>query len=154
VRVVECNELPDGIYTTKRALDTAKELGLDLIVVAPNANPVVCKIVDYGKFKYEISKTQKSSEHKQKELKTLQISPATALHDLEVQARKATDFLKDGHKVKLTCRFRARQLAHPEVGRTKMDQLIALIGEVGKLDGGIALDGRVMIATVSPTKKA
>lgn len=151
---MECDSALDGIYTSRRALDLAYEMGLDLVMVAPAANPPVCKITDYGKFKYDLSKQKKGEhDHKPKELKSLKISPLTALHDIEVQAKKATSFLTDGHRVRLICQFRARQLAHPEVGKEKMDALLALLAEAGKPEAPARLEGRMMTVLMIPCKK-
>ena len=114
-----------GIVTTDRALIKARDLGLDLVEVAPQAQPPVCRIMDYGKFKYEQSKKAQEARKKQTiiQVKEIKMRPRTDVHDLEVKKRRIRKFIADGNKVKVTVRFRGRENAHPELGFTLLRKI-------------------------------
>jgi translation initiation factor IF-3 len=139
-----------GVVSTKEALSMAQEVGLDLVLVAANAEPPVARIVNYGKHKYEQAKLKKDQKKVKQDVKGIKISPNIAENDLNTQARKAKQFLIEGHKVRVVCRFRQRELAHPEVGARKMEMVAALIDEVGKREKDPLLNGKEMVMVINP----
>jgi translation initiation factor IF-3 len=139
-----------GVMSTREALQRAKEAELDLVLVAPNAEPPVCKIVDYGKHKYEQSKAKKDHKKKVQEVKGVKLRPGTDVHDIGVLVKKAKRFLEEGHKVRVTCVFRHRELAHPEVGREKLAKIAVELEAYGKIDRDPVLNGREMVIVVNP----
>lgn len=128
----------------------AREQGLDLVMVSPTATPPVCKIIDYGKHKYLTEKQNKESKKKQQELKGIKMRPGTAVHDLETLLRNATKFLEEGHKVKVTCQFRAREVTHPEIGLRKMNAFAQQLAEIAIVERPPSLDGKLMIMILLP----
>ena len=129
--------------TPRDALAIARGRGIDLIEVAPQAQPPVCRIMDYGKFKYDQAKKEKEAakKHKQSELKGIQMFPNIEDHDFEVKVRSAIKFLEDGDKVKVTIRFKGRQITHPEFGRQQMDKVVLMTKEVGQVEKPAAFRG-------------
>ena len=136
--------------TSRKALNLAKEAGLDLVLIAEGAQPPVCKIADYGKLKYLESKRKRENHKKAQETKSLKISPRISEHDLGITQRKAEEFLAHGDKVRLICQFRNRELSHPEQGRDRLDRLAVKLAEVGVVESQPALDGRMMIMMMRP----
>lgn len=134
---------------SRQALSLAKDEGLDLVLVSSTANPPVAKIIDYGKHKYLEGKLGKDKKSKQAEVKGIKISPRIAEHDLAFQVKKAVGFLEDGHKVKITCMFKAREITHPELGRQKLDKFAEMC-EVATVERTPTLDGRLMIMVLTP----
>lgn len=139
-----------GVLSTRDALDKAIEAGLDLVLVAAQAEPPVARIVNFGKYKYEQAKQKKDHKPKKQEVKGIKISPNIAEHDLMTQAKKAKQFLGEGHKVRVVCRFRARELSHPELGVKKMDAISAFVEEAGKREKEPSLTGREMVMVINP----
>lgn len=139
-----------GVVDSREALNKAKEAELDLVLVAPNADPPVCKIVDYGKHKYDQAKAKKDHKKKIQEVKGVKLRPGTDTHDIGVLVKKATKFLGEGHKVRVTCVFRYRELAHPEVGRDKLRGIAGQLEDLGKVDREPIMNGREMVMVVSP----
>ena len=139
-----------GVMSTRDALQKAREHELDLVLVAPNADPPVCKIVDYGKHKYDQSKAKKDHKKKVQEVKGVKLRPGTDTHDIGVLVKKAKKFLEEGHKVRVTCVFRYRELAHPEVGREKLGRIAVELESHGKVDREPSMNGREMVMVVSP----
>jgi translation initiation factor IF-3 len=135
---------------SRQALQQAKDEGLDLVLVSATANPPVAKIIDYGKHKYLEGKLGKDKKSKQAEVKGIKISPRIAEHDLAFQCKKAVGFLEDGHKVKVTCMFKAREITHPELGRQKLDKFAEQCAEVSTVERTPTLDGRLMIMVLNP----
>ncbi|BDI33831.1 hypothetical protein CCAX7_58820 [Capsulimonas corticalis] len=154
IRVIDDDGGQLGIMTPREALAIARERGIDLIEVAPQAQPPVCKIMDYGKFKYEQAKKEKESakKHKQSELKGIQMFPNIEDHDFNVKVRSAIKFLEDGDKVKVTIRFKGRQITHPEFGRQQMDKVTNMVSEVGQVEKPPSMEGRMMTMILSPLK--
>ncbi|MBX3097788.1 MAG: translation initiation factor IF-3 [Fimbriimonadaceae bacterium] len=150
LRVIGSDGAQMGVVDSRSAVEKARDEGLDLVLVAPNADPPVARIVDHGKYKYEQSKLGKDKKPKKQEVKGIKVSPTTAEHDLQVSTRAALRFLGDGHKVRLVCRFRRRQLEHPEIGRAKLNRILELIGEAGKPDREPVLSGQEMVVVVNP----
>ena len=125
-----------GILTLEDALKMAEEKGLDLVEVAPKEVPPVAKIMDYGKFKYTMEKRNREARKKQKAytLKEVKMRPKIGDHDFDTKRNHAVDFLKAGHKVKVTCSFFGREMSHQELGRALIDKMIKNIGEMGKME--------------------
>ncbi|MDQ2688345.1 MAG: translation initiation factor IF-3 [Armatimonadota bacterium] len=154
IRVIDEDGGQLGIMTPRDAITIARERGIDLIEVAPQAQPPVCKIMDYGKFKYEQAKKEKESakKHKQSELKGIQMFPNIEEHDFDVKVRNAIKFLEDGDKVKVTIRFKGRQITHPEFGRQQLDKIVQIVGTMGQVEKPPAMEGRMMTMIMSPAK--
>jgi len=134
----------------------ARGLDLDLVEVAPNANPTVCRIMDYGKFKYE--EDQKAKEARKKStnvtVKEVKYRPKIGKGDFDTKTRNVIRFIDEGHKVKVTLQFRGREMAHPELGAKILDDVIDSVGPAAKLDSRSRLEGRSMSMVLSPDKKA
>lgn len=150
LRVIDSEGTQLGILDTRDALSRAEAVGLDLVLVAPNADPPVAKIVDHGKYKYEQDKLKKDQKRKTQEVKGIKISPVIAENDLMTALRKGRKFLEDGDKVRVVCRFRQRQLAHPQIGEEKLLWLAKELEDLGKPDRPPVLNGREMVMVLSP----
>ena len=144
-----------GIITTLEALEIAKEHGLDLVEVAPNAVPPVVKIMDYGKFKFENEKKVRDSKKKQKllKLKEIRMQPKIDEHDLDFKSKHVREFLAEGNKVKVTVRFRGREMAHTELGLDVLKDVLARIEGDYVMDKAPAMEGRFMSMVLSPKSK-
>ena len=155
VRLIGAEGEQVGIIATDQAMKMGQEKGLDLVEVAPNASPPVCRLMDYGKFRY--SKQKKDAEAKKKQhvtqVKELRVRPGTDLHDLQRQTKKAQEFLEDGQRVKFTLRFRGREMAHQDLGRQKLTQVAEELSEVGWVEVTPRTEGRVMHLVMSPGQK-
>ena len=148
-------EQQQGIISTLEALEIAKELGLDLVEVAPNAAPPVAKIMDYGKYKFENEKRVRDSKKKQKQfkLKEIRMQPKIDDHDLDFKSKHVKEFLNDGNKVKVTVRFRGREMAHTELGLDVLKDVLAKIEGDYVMDKAPAMEGRFMSMVLSPKSK-
>jgi translation initiation factor IF-3 len=154
VRVIDQDGASVGVMPTRDALKLAQDQGLDLVEINPKSSPPVCKIYNYGKFKYEEKKRLSEIRKKQKtqEVKEITFRPSTDLNDLNHKLASAKEFIKDGHKVKFTVRFRGRELAHPQVAQDKLFWIIKELGSLIQTDAPINVDGKFMSMTVSPSK--
>jgi translation initiation factor IF-3 len=150
LRIIGADGSQVGILQSRQALNMAREQGLDLVMVSPQANPPVCKIIDFGKYKYSTEKREKESKRKQQEVKGIKMRPGTAQHDLDTLLKNAMRFLQEGHKVKVTCQFRAREVTHPEIGLRKMETFASKLTEYANLERAPSLDGKLMIMTLLP----
>ncbi|MEZ5912002.1 MAG: translation initiation factor IF-3 [Paracoccaceae bacterium] len=141
-----------GVVTPARAIALAEEVGLDLVEISPNATPPVCKIMDFGKFKYETQKREAEARKKQKiiEIKEIKFRPGTDTHDYDVKMRNVLKFLEGGDKVKITLRFRGREMAHQELGLELLNRVAADVAEVGKVENMPKLEGRQMVMMIGP----
>ncbi|MSQ35753.1 MAG: translation initiation factor IF-3 [Dehalococcoidia bacterium] len=141
-----------GIISRADALRLAEEAGLDLVEVAPTADPPVCRIMDYGKYKYEQSKREKELRKgiKHAELREVRMRVKIDEHDLDFKARTARKLLAEGDKVKVSVMFRAREITHPEVGREVLDKFVARIRDVSTIERSPALEGRMLSVIVTP----
>ncbi len=141
-----------GVVTPARALALAQEAGLDLVEISPNATPPVCKIMDFGKFKYENQKREAEARKKQKtiEVKEIKFRPGTDTHDYDVKMRSVLKFLEGGDKVKVTLRFRGREMAHQQLGMELLNRVAADVAEVGKVENMPKLEGRQMVMMIGP----
>lgn len=141
-----------GILATPDALKKAEEMGYDLVEVAPTAQPPVCKIMDFGKYKYELSKKAHTAKQHQKgtHLKEVKLRPRTDRHDLETKIRQMREFLADGNKTKVTVMFRGREMAYQEMGRTMLEKVIASLGGVGQIEQPPRFEGRLLVMVIAP----
>ena len=154
LRVVDNEGSPLGVISLQEAKSIADERELDLVLISPNANPPVAKIIDYGKFKFDQMKKEKEAKKKQKtvSVKGIRLSAKIDKHDAQVKANQAIKFLKAGDKVKIELRFRGRELAHKDIGQKIMADFLELIAEESKIDKPATFEGRNIIAIVSPKK--
>lgn len=152
VRVINSEGEQLGVMGLKEALSMAEKQKLDLVNISPNARPPVCKIMSYGKYKYELTKREKESKKKQKiiNVKEIRLSPKIEEHDLSVKAKNAIKFLKSGDRVKVSIRFRGREITHSEVGRAVMMKFVKLTEEVSSIDKMPKIEGRNMIMFLNP----
>ncbi|MEO0911597.1 MAG: translation initiation factor IF-3 [Pseudomonadota bacterium] len=143
-----------GVVSPARGMELAEAAGLDLVEISPNASPPVCKIMDFGKFKYEQQKKESEARKKQKiiEVKEVKFRPNTDTHDYEVKMRNVTKFLGNGDKVKVTLRFRGREMAHQELGRKLLERVAEDTTELGKVDSIPKMEGRQMVMMINPLK--
>jgi translation initiation factor IF-3 len=155
VRLVGPDGAQIGIVSTVDALRRATELDLDLVEVAPQANPPVCRIMDYGKFKYERDIRQKEARKKQAriEVKEIKFRPKIDPHDYATKKGHVERFLKAGSRVKVTIMFRGREMAHTDLGRKILDRLVEDLRDLAVVDAAPKQDGRNMVMVIAPTKK-
>ena len=141
-----------GVLSVQDALERARQSGLDLVEVSPNAAPPVCKILDYGKFKYEAQKRANQARKKQKtfDVKEIKMRPGIDQHDYDVKMRAITKFLETGDKVKVTMRFRGREMTHQEIGMGVLTRVREDLEEVAKVEQSPKLEGRQMTMVVAP----
>ncbi|MEQ5868798.1 translation initiation factor IF-3 [Sagittula sp. NFXS13] len=141
-----------GVVTPQRAMEMAEQAGLDLVEISPNATPPVCKIMDFGKFKYEQQKRESEARKKQKiiEVKEVKFRPGTDIHDYEVKMRNVIKFLENGDKVKVTLRFRGREMAHQNLGRELLERVAEDVKELGKVENMPKMEGRQMVMMIGP----
>lgn len=154
VRVIDADGTQLGIMATKDALRIAQEKELDLINIAPQAKPPVCKILDYGKYRFEQAKREKEAKKKQKviEVKEVRLSPNIEDHDMETKARMAVKFLQGGDKVKVSVRFRGRELTRTEVGKVVLDQFVKSIADYAEVEKTPKMEGRSMVMFLMPKR--
>tara|TARA_B110000116_G_scaffold186930_1_gene162034 strand:+ start:730 stop:1275 length:546 start_codon:yes stop_codon:yes gene_type:complete len=141
-----------GILNTNEAISMAKEEGLDLIEIAPNAKPPVCKIIDIGKYKYDAQKKANQAKKKQKkiEVKEIKLRPVTETHDYQFKIKNAQKFISKGDKVKFTIRFKGRELQHSHLGQELMEKIKVDMQEVGKVELDPRFDGKLIIMVIQP----
>ena len=144
-----------GIMSRKDALAVAEEKGLDLVLIAPDADPPVCRIMDYGKFRFEQAKRDKEARKNQKvtELKEVRLSATIEEHDIDIKAKSALKFLSEGDKVKVGIRFHGRQVSHPEIGYSVMNGFYQKVEEAGVIEKRPSLEGRNMHMILAPRPK-
>ena len=143
-----------GVMSSREAQFAANKFNLDLFCVAPGANPPVCKILNYGKYRYEQQKKAKENRKNQVkiEIKEIQLTPQIGQHDLETKARAASKFIAEGNKVKVGVRYRGRQMTHLEVGEETLNNFISLLGEQAVVEKAPSMDGRWLVAVLAPNK--
>ena len=143
-----------GLTTPAHGMELADEAGLDLVEISPNASPPVCKIMDFGKFKYEQQKRESEARKKQKiiEVKEIKFRPNTDTHDYDVKMRNVVKFLENGDKVKVTMRFRGREMAHQNLGSELLKRVAADLENIGKVENMPKMEGRQMVMMVGPVK--
>ncbi|MDH7605395.1 MAG: translation initiation factor IF-3 [Melioribacter sp.] len=154
VRLIGANGEQIGIVSIKDALQKAEEAGMDLVEIAPQANPPVCKIIDYGKFVYEQQKREKLQKKKQQVsvLKEIRLHPNTDVHDFDFKARHAANFIEDGNKVKVSVIFKGRELAYTEIGEELLRKFIERLSDIAKVEQEPKFEGRAMHAILAPQK--
>tara|TARA_B100001750_G_scaffold50259_1_gene38136 strand:+ start:152 stop:697 length:546 start_codon:yes stop_codon:yes gene_type:complete len=141
-----------GTLSTREAVDLAKQQGLDLIEISPNANPPVCKIIDIGKYKYDLQKKANKAKKKQKimNLKEIKLRPVTEIHDYNFKIKNAQRFLEKGDKVKFTVRFKGREMQHTDLGSKLMDRIINDTSKMGKVEIRPKFEGKQIIMIIQP----
>ena len=151
VQLIGVNGEKLGIVSTREALEKAGENNLDLVLVAPNSKPVVCKIMNYGKYKFEQAKKEKEAKKKQKslELKELRVTPNIEEHDFEFKAKNARKFLVDGNKVKITVRFKGREVNNSKLGEDVLNKFIENLEDIASVDKKPKLEGRNMFTILA-----
>ncbi len=155
VRLIDADGTMIGVVSAREAQLKANERELDLVKISPNANPPVCKIMDYGKFLYEQNKKEKEAKKKQNiiEVKELRLSAKIEDHDYNFKAKNAMKFLEEGDKVKISIRFRGREIAYSTLGREVLNKFAETVKEFGKVDRPPVMEGRTMSMILSPHKK-
>ena len=141
-----------GVVSKEEGLEAAEDAGLDLVEVSPTADPPVCKVLDYGKYKYEAQKKAHEARKKQKsvDVKEIKMRPSIDVHDYEVKMRNARRFLDDGDKVKVTIRFRGREMAHQELGMKVLARIREELDELAKVEQFPQVEGRLMTMVIAP----
>ncbi len=141
-----------GVMAISDALRVARDMALDLVEVAPAARPPVCRVMDFGKYKYEQAKREQKAKKKQRVtvVKEVKLRPKVERHDFDFKMRNARRFLEERDKVKIVVQFRGRELSHPELGRELIDKVIATLEEVGTVEQAPSLEGRVMVMMLAP----
>ena len=154
VRVINPDGQQLGIYPIRQALAIAVELGMDLVEINPKADPPVCRIMDYGKFKYEQKKQTNAARKKQKviEVKEIKMRPKTDQHDFDTKLKHVRRFIEEGNKTRLTIRFRGRELAHPEVAARVLDRMVQAVKDIAIVEQPYQMDGRMMTMMIAPAK--
>jgi translation initiation factor IF-3 len=154
VRLIDEKGAQLGVIPTNEALQIARTRGTDLVEVAPNAVPPVCRLMDYGKFLYERSKREREARKSQKqtEVKEIRLRPKTGEHDIAYKLRDARRFLEKGAKVKIRIRFRGREITHPEVAKELLDRVAVDLSDVGIVERGGEMEGNTMLMILSPNK--
>jgi len=154
VRVISPDGEQLGIMPVEEALALAEDQGLDLVEVAPTARPPVCRIMDYGKYKYEEARKIRQARKKQHQIqvKEVKFRPGIEVHDFEFKVRHARRFLEEGNKVKATMMFRGRQMAHPELGREVLTRVAEAVEDVGRVESEPLMEGRNMTMILAPRK--
>jgi translation initiation factor IF-3 len=152
IRLIDADGEMVGVVSLREGLDMAAEVGLDLVEVSPNADPPVCKILDFGKFKYEAQKKKNEARKKQKviEVKEVKLRPNIDDNDYEVKMRAMRKFLTEGDKVKITLRFRGREMAHQHLGMAVLDRVREALDDMAKIESLPRMEGRQMVMIVAP----
>ena len=157
VLVIGPNGEQVGVKSLQDALTLATYAALDLVLISPNANPPVCKVMDYNKYRYEKQKKEKEALKKQKanssELKEFRLSPVIDVGDFDTKLKQVTKYLEKGDKIKLSIRFKGRQMAHTELGREVLDKFAARLENISTIEQNAKLDGRTMIMLLAPKKE-
>jgi translation initiation factor IF-3 len=155
VRLIDHEGNQRGVTTSREALALARSLDLDLVEIAPTAQPPVCRIMDYGKFKFDEAQKAKESRRKTQNvgIKEMKYRPKIGDGDFNTKTRMVEKFLEDGHKVKVTIMFRGREAAYPELGKKILDRIVERLADTAKVESAPKLDGRNMIMVLGPDKK-
>ncbi|HUF90123.1 MAG TPA: translation initiation factor IF-3 [Gemmatimonadota bacterium] len=155
VRLIDTDGAQLGVVPVEEAMSSAREKGLDLVEVAPNARPPVCRIMDYGRYKYEQAKAEREAKKKQHvtQMKEIKMRPNIEEHDFEFKTRHIKRFLKERDKVKVTIMFRGREMAHTENGREVLDDVVEEIGDLAIVEQHVRLEGRNMFLILAPNSK-
>ncbi|MBN9673967.1 translation initiation factor IF-3 [Labrenzia aggregata] len=154
VQLIDHEGANRGVIPTEEAMDIAMEAGLDLVEIQPNANPPVCKILDYGRYKYQAQKKAAEARKKQKtvEIKEIKMRPNIDTHDYDVKMKSMLRFFNEGDKVKVTLRFRGREMAHQDLGMNLLNKVREETSEIAKVESSPKLEGRQMVMVLAPLK--
>jgi len=152
VRVIKESGEQLGIMNTRDAMALADELGLDLVEISPTSRPPVCRIMDYGKFKYEEAKKKRAGKKKSSvvELKEIKLRPKTEAHDLDFKVKHIRRFLEEGNKVRLVVVFRGREITHPEMGQIMLDRVVDRVKDIGSIEARPSMEGKRMVMLLAP----
>lgn len=153
VRVISSEGKQLGVLPIHEALLRAQEEGVDLVEVAANADPPVCRLMDYGKYKYELKKQASAKKQKVHALKEVKFRPNIGKHDLDVKINRITEFLDEGNKTKIRIFFRGREIVHPEIGKELADKILERVSSIGAVDYPPRLEGKSLIMVLAPKKK-
>jgi translation initiation factor IF-3 len=155
VRLIDAEGNQLGVVPTRQARQISEESGLDLVELSPDAKPPVCRIMDFGKFRFQQSKRKAAAKRKQKQvhIKEIKIRPATEEGDYQVKLRNINRFLDDGDKVKVTLRFRGREMAHPELGMQLLERIMTDVADHGVVEQRPKFEGRQMVMVIGPKKQ-
>ena len=152
VRLIDEDGQQLGVVPTKEALAMSEERGVDLVEVAANANPPVCRMMDFGKYKYELKKQANAKKQKIHTIKELKFRPNIGGHDLDVKISRIREFLEDENKAKVRIFFRGREIVHPEIGRALANKILERVADIGGIDMPPRLEGKNLIMVISPKK--
>jgi len=153
IRVIDAEGQQLGVMTPDDAIQKAEEVGLDLVEVAPAARPPVCRIMDYGRYKYEQKKKSGKGKGHAASLKEVKLRPRTDQHDLDFKLKNARRFLLDGDKVKITVMYRGRELVHREIGRKQLDRVVELLGAIAVVESSPRMEGRLLSMILVPNRE-
>lgn len=153
VRLVDEDGNQVGVKSIDEALQMSEEMGVDLVEIAPKAKPPVCKLMDFGKYKYELKKQQAAKKQKVQSLKEIKFRPNIGDHDLNVKINHIKEFLEDGHKTRVRIFFRGREIVHSDIGRQLADRVFDAVKDVGAIDMKPKMEGKNLIMVISPKKK-
>jgi len=155
IRVIDPEGKQVGIVSLSDGLQLAEEHGLDLVEIAPTANPPVCKIINYGKYRYDQTKREKESKKAQHQIKIkeVKVKPNINDHDFDFKAKHAREFITKGNKVKVTCMFRGREMAHPEVGQNVVKRMCETLSDIAVAENNLKMLGRNLIVVLAPIPK-
>lgn len=155
MRVIDNDGSQLGVLSISEALVHAEAAGLDLVEIAPNAEPPVCKIIDYGKYRYQVTKKEKEGKKSQHQVKVkeIKVKPVTDDHDVQIKVRHAREFIGKGCKVRVTCSFRGRELAHPEIGERIVRGICESLSDIATPESEPKLTGKILSAVLAPGAK-
>lgn len=152
IRLIDQHGNMVGVVSVAEGIRMADQAGLDLVEISPTASPPVCKILDYGKYKYEVQKREHEARRKQKviQIKEIKLRPTIDKHDLEIKMKHVMEFLEDGDKVRITLRFRGREMDHTELGMQVLDRVQDALKECAKVEQSPKMEGKQIVMTVAP----
>jgi translation initiation factor IF-3 len=153
IRVIDAEGQQLGVMTPEDAIRQAEEVGLDLVEVAPGSRPPVCRIMDYGRYKYEQKKKSSKGKGHAASLKEVKLRPRTDQHDLDFKLKNARRFLLDGDKVKVTVMYRGREMVHREIGRKQLDRVVELLGPIATVESLPRMEGRLLSMILVPNRE-
>lgn len=153
IRVIDAEGQQLGVMTPEDAIRQAEEVGLDLVEVAPAARPPVCRIMDYGRYKYEQKKKSGKGKGHAASLKEIKLRPRTDQHDLDFKLKNARRFLLEGDKVKVTVMYRGREMVHREIGRKQLDRVVELLGPIASVESAPRMEGRLLFMILVPNRE-
>lgn len=153
IRLIDIDGSQLGVVRTQEALEKARENGVDLVEVAPEANPPVCRLMDYGKYKYELKKNQSSKKQKAQTIKEIKLRPNIGIGDLNIKLNHIKEFLQNGHKTRIRIFFRGREILHPDIGKQLAERVCGSLKEFGSIEFEPKLEGKNLIMVLSPARK-